>query len=554
MDLAQNKLAENKRVEALFSLDILETPSEERFDQITRFATEFFKLPISGISLIDHSKEWFKSSQGIPVKQISRRESLSSEALFSKGVFVVSDTKADERYSHSSLVINEPQIRSFAGRALTTLDNYRVGVFFIADKNPREFTQEEINQLESIAGWANYELTSKQFQKVCDLSAIKDVREQLTLRNRELEEEKARHDAMLQNIGDGVMGINDKGEIIFSNKQVEIMTGWAESEILGKPLIHVLRLEDEEKVEVSTNNRPIRTALFAKKKVISDDYFYVKKDKSRFPVAITATPVVLHGQVVGGVNVFRDVTREKEIDRMKTEFISLASHQLRTPLSAMKWFTEMLVDGDIGKLNAEQFEVVNNIYQSNERMIGLVNALLNISRIESGRIIIEPKPTDLEKLVREVVTELNQKIEKKKIHLAVSVSDSLPNINIDPKLVRHVYMNLLTNAIKYSREGGEVTVIISKSGNEVISQVSDYGFGIPKNQQDQVFKKFFRAENVAKVETDGTGLGLYLTKAIVDSSGGKIWFESEEDKGTTFWFILPLTGSHQKEGEVSLDT
>lgn len=387
------------------------------------------------------------------------------------------------------------------------------------------------------------------------IEELKRVKDELVVRNKELVKARAEHDAMLENIGDGVIGVNTKGEITFVNAQVEKLTGWSAIDLLGKYIIHTIKLEDERGVEVSVDKVPIRQALFDNKKVSNSKYYYVRKDGSRFAVAITATPVIIfEQQAVGGVNVFRDVTKEREIDRMKTEFISLASHQLRTPLSAMKWFSELLLDGTTGGLTTEQKEIVQNIYNSNERMIELVNSLLNISRIESGRIIIEPIPTDLAELVNEVIIELRPKIEKKKHNVAVSVHGSLPKVNIDPKLVRHVYMNLLTNAIKYSHDGGEIVVIISKSGNEVISQISDDGYGIPKDQQDKVFNKFFRAENVVKVETDGTGLGLYLTKAIVDSSGGKIWFESEPDKGTTFWFILPLSGSKPQKGEVSIDS
>ena len=286
---------------------------------------------------------------------------------------------------------------------------------------------------------------------------------------------------------------------------------------------------------------------------ISDDHYYITRSGRKFPVVAITAPLAHNNKVIGIVKVFHDASHEKDIDRMKTEFISLASHQLRTPLSAIKWFIELLDESKSGKLSSEQEKYVKNISFSTERMIDLVNSLLNISRIESGRIMVEPKPTDLLKLVKETVGELKRKMENKSIKFVISAHETLPPINIDPKLIGHVYTNLIHNAIKYTPDGGQVTVFISKKDNEIISQVSDSGYGIPINEQSKLFMKFFRGSNIIKHVTEGTGLGLYLVKAIIDSSGGKIWYKSEEGKGTTFWFSLPVSGMTAKKGEVSLD-
>ncbi|OGM59366.1 hypothetical protein A3A75_03375 [Candidatus Woesebacteria bacterium RIFCSPLOWO2_01_FULL_39_10] len=552
MDPAQTLVNEEKRLSSLYSLKILDTPNEERFDRITFLAIRIFGTPYAGIGFIDKSRVWFKSMQHFDLKEISRDKSFEKHVIENGEVFILEDAHDNPMFQNNPLVLGGPKFRFYAGVPLV-MNAEKVGVLFIADRFPRKLTGVESVTFKDVSAWVEVEML-KNVVNYQNTQTLTEIQEQLTTRNRQLEEEKAKHDAMIENIGEGVIGINDKGEIIFTNKSVENMTGFSQSELMGKPIWTSLKMVDKFDKEVEVNETPVRNALYLNKKIATSDYFYVRRDNTKFPVAMTATPIVVFEQVLGGAVVFRDITKEKEVDRMKTEFISLASHQLRTPLSAMKWFCEIILDGDVGSINEEQKEVLNNIYHSNERMISLVNTLLNISRIESGRLIIDPEPTDLKKLINEVILELRPRLDKKKHHLAISVHENLPAINIDPKLVRHVYMNLLTNAIKYTPEGGEVVVMVSRSGREIVSQISDSGYGIPKNQAEQVFKKFFRAENIVKVETEGTGLGLYLTKTIVESSGGRIWFESSEGKGTTFWFTLPISGSVEKKGEVSLDT
>jgi signal transduction histidine kinase len=295
-------------------------------------------------------------------------------------------------------------------------------------------------------------------------------------------------------------------------------------------------------------------------------------------------------QITGGAIIIHDITTLIEVDHMKTEFVSVASHQLRTPLTSMRLFIEMLLDQQVGDLNRSQKEYLNNLQDSTLRMIRLVNEFLNVSRMESGRIKIEPQMTDLNQFIQEIVQELQVLAKEQKCQLEyIHPEKDMVNIPLDQSLMREVFKNLLTNAIYYSKPGsGQVNITLQQKISQIDSSspepesnpqiqsisldqkpadktlssyfpkayflvsIQDNGMGIPWEDQPKLFAKFYRADNAIKARPEGSGLGLYLVKLITDAIQGKVWFKSQPNQGTTFYLALPLYGMLPKQGEKSL--
>lgn len=254
------------------------------------------------------------------------------------------------------------------------------------------------------------------------------------------------------------------------------------------------------------------------------------------------------GKPVKMVGVNWDITKEKEIDKQKTEFVSLASHQLKTPIGSIQWDLEMLLAGDYGPVSETQKEILNEAYTMSNRMNDLVNALLNISRIEMGVFIIELKPTDLVKLCEEVIKEMGPRLIKKQHEVIRDFSSGLNQIMADEKLLRIVYQNFISNAIKYTPDKGKIKLSFKIENGNVIFSVANNGEPIPRADQSRIFSKMFRASNAQEQDPDGNGLGLYVVKQIVENAGGKVWFSSKKGEDTVFYCSFPLSGMLEKNG------
>ena len=368
----------------------------------------------------------------------------------------------------------------------------------------------------------------------------------------EIEEAKKRNEAMLESLADGVVGLEADGSITFMNASAEGFIGVSTKDARGKRFrdLIVTRREDDPDFRIGDY---LDSALNGNAIPLPEDVYLVKDEGSKAYFAGVAVPIYDgKKKPEGAILVFHDVSYVREVDQMKTGFLSVAAHQLRTPLSTIRWYLELLNDPTEGKLKKNQKMFAENAYLSLRKMVGLVNRLLAVTRLESGRVPFKPEPTDLRALTRDIVDGLKQKLDERKLDISISIPD-LPAVPLDPTLAREVFVNLIENAIRYTPDGGKISIEASDEGDRVVWSVTDTGIGIPKAQQERIFEKFFRAGNAVEYTSEGSGLGLYLAKFIVDAWGGKIGFTSKEGKGAVFRVTVPKSGMRKKAGQVSLN-
>ncbi len=266
-------------------------------------------------------------------------------------------------------------------------------------------------------------------------------------------------------------------------------------------------------------------------------YYIARYDQPE--ILVGAESLVVAILFIIGNSVIGKVEEMAKLNKLKTEFVSVASHQLRTPLSAIRWETELLLSKLNCGLNDKQCKSLNNINILANRMTRLVNDLLDVTRIDQGRLVLKKEKVDVLEQVKGVLDNLAPLANDKKISIVLSKRGRVLTATGDGEKIKLVIENLLSNAIKYTHARGKIEMKLYKSGGFLVFSIRDNGVGIPQNQHKQVFDKFFRSDNIVKYQTEGTGLGLYISKNIIEQSGGRIWFQSRENTGSVFNFSLP---------------
>ena len=681
--------AELARLEALRRLDILDSGSEQAFDDLTALAASICGTPISLISLVDADRQWFKSRVGLDLEETPRDIAFCGHAIIDSEILVVPDTGEDARFVENPLVVGEPGIRFYAGKPLVTAEGHALGTLCVMDRTPRELTQAQLDALDALgrhtvaliehrraqahlqqeialvellresATAANeatglYEALAISIERVCErigwpvgrayalerggesvrrlsggvwrvpvaaayqefreaadelfsaregpLARMLASRQSLWIPNIGAEPTLARREALAAGLYAAVfVPVLVRDEVVavlefYSDERAEPDEHLLEvMGNLGTQLGRVVEREDaeralgrrladlravldatEEAICLSDRDGTVRfvnTAmleLWSGLDIAAEDSIWTRllqlAERSADPEAfarevrkLDAAPAqssagefeladrrsfvaysvpVGVGEVDGRIFVFRETTADREVERLKEEFLASVSHELRTPLTSVLGYAESLRAGDFGALDDDQLRALYIVERNAGRLNRLIDDLLLTARIESQSLDLHLEPLDLSTLAAESVQAAEVGAGSQGVDLVLDVEPV--RVEGDRLRLGQLLDNLVSNAVKFTPDGGTVTVSLARGGDRAVLEVADTGIGIPADERDRLFERFYRTSVAREHAIEGTGLGLVIARAIAESHGGSIGFESREGEGTTFRVELPL--------------
>jgi len=359
-------------------------------------------------------------------------------------------------------------------------------------------------------------------KKIQSLKKEKTTLEHLLEKNEDalgsFKKEKNEALKILEKLNEGILAIDKNKKIYLVNPAAKKILGVKTENLIGMQLRDLVRLSGAEFIQQYL-------------------YFSNKGEKG----TVFFKNLVVEVFASDGLIVLRDVTKESLLKKEKTDFLLSYIHQLKTSATSAKWSLKMFLSGDFGKVTKEQKSVMQMLYKKNDDLISLVENLLNSIKIENGKYFYKKTLEDIIAITQAVVVQFRDEIKSKKIKFEFNRPDyDLPKIMVDREKMEFVLENLFDNSFRYTGTGGKVSVLLERDGKNVRFSIKDSGIGIPEKQQDKIFGKFFRAENANKINANGSGIGLFVAKKIVEDHHGKIWFESKEGGGSVFYFTLPI--------------
>jgi PAS domain S-box-containing protein len=527
---AENELL---RLRELSRYQILDTPAEESFDRITRLAARLCNAPIAIISLIDSHRQWFKSCQGITVKETPRADSFCNYAILGEGAFVVSDVRNDKRFKNSPILKAVPDIRFYAGVPLKTEKGFNIGALCIMDTKPRTaFSEEDTKSLQDLAHIVMSELNLRVKTRSSYIfkSVVERTQDSVLITKSQFEAPGP--------------------EIVYANPAFLAASGYRRDQVIG----HSARFLQNNEIsrqrmkalkQAHESNAPASLEIVTHQKNFQKHWLLM----NIYPVAGPS------GAAQYFVIIERDVTeqreREHELQRAKegadaanlakSNFLANISHELRTPLNSIIGMTQLLLD-DLH--DPEQRELADTVYNSSMNLLEIVNDILDIEKIEANKVTLEHIGFQPATVISKTIALLKPLASAKQLKLEHSISSDIPVVLGDPTRFARIITNLISNAIRYTDKGGIHARVsyrnTSESVMELRCEIKDTGIGIAPEKQQMIFDKFAQADTSTTRRYGGTGLGLAITKQLVELMGGHIGVTSRLGKGSTFHFVIPF--------------
>jgi GAF domain-containing protein/DNA-binding response OmpR family regulator/sensor histidine kinase YesM len=536
--------AERDQVETLFRITS-ELSASLDLDRVLNRALELVvdavAVPYGSILLADAQKTNLRMRAVLGEKELlppggktvtfRASEGVAGWSVINRQAVIVSDTRQDARGVERSDI--EREFRSALAAPLIISEDV-LGAVLLLHPDPNYFTESHLRLVSAAAAQVATAINNAELYRY-----IREQAELLGGMLRAQQVEGSKSQAILESVTDGVLVTDAGGMVILFNAAAERILSSSRGQVLSRSIYDLLGLYAAAGPQFVSQVRDWLNSAEARRKspVLSQRMEF--STESRF-VNVTLAPVTLGEEYLGSISVFRDITREVEADRAKTEFVSIVSHELRTPMTSIKGYADLMLLGAAGVVNENQHRFLSVIKSNADRLSVLVNDLLDISRIESGRVKLDIKPISIENIVEQTVAALHGRIEEKGIQLHIDLpGGELPEVQGDRDRVIQILTNLVSNAYQYTSSGGSITVRVRPILGFVQVDVTDTGIGIAPENQDKVFDRFFRVDDPNVQEFPGTGLGLAIVKSLVEMHEGQLWLESKVNEGTTFSFTLP---------------
>jgi PAS domain S-box-containing protein len=544
---------EESRLVALDSLRILDSAPEQSYDDIVRLAASICGTPISTVTLVARDRQWFKARLGIEDAETPLDRSFCRYALYESGVMTVEDATKDERFANFATVTDEPKIRFYAGAKLVTDDGLPVGVLCVIDKVSRTLTEAQTLALEALARqtMALLELRRRN-EELASLTekhsrALARIEEQLQeIRNEEEQrrwadmlrrDSEMRLQSIIKSANDGIFLADDEHGMILWNEAAQAMFKYTDKQVRGRHFNMLVREASQIDLAAFVSSLGNQASQNTRKLI---ELQGVKADGSEFPVELSIS-LWKYEDTTFYTGIMRDITERKRIEDVKDEFVSTVSHELRTPLTSIRGALDLIMGGMAGPLSDDNKRLTGIALQSTERLVRLINDILDSEKIASGKAEFNIRAVTLSEVVLAAITEVRSFADQFEVSLEFEDARPKTVVMADADRIIQVLNNLLSNAVKASTKGGRVKARISDSDGKVRVEVVDKGTGIPLEFQPIIFERFSQAKSSGdKRKKTGTGLGLNIARSIVEKHHGTMDFHSVPGEGTVFYFDLPV--------------